>query len=173
MKKLEILLNILNLKSLIRLAMLKSKKGFSLVELLVVIGIIGVLAGIALPSYRQYKDKANKAGLKASAKAFAKAVDTCMLDSVASACNTFDELGITCTNCSSSTTTDNNEPVCGFFGNSAAGHYAVAVQVPLTGKINYQYSSNGSTTAVTCADGTGAITGGTTDETSWGKRKGS
>ena len=161
-------INILNMKKLI-----KNKQAFSLIELLVVIAIIGALAGIALPSYRKYKDDATQTSLKASAKAFAKAVDVCVLKKSRSSCNTFDELGIDCSsNCASSTTTDNSEPICATFGNLGDGHYAIAVQVPLTGATKYRYTESDDATAVSCSDSDGTI--GSPDgstESTWDKKK--
>ena len=45
--------------------MLKSNRGFSLVEVLVTVGLIGILVGIAVPSYNKYKKNTLSMAIKA------------------------------------------------------------------------------------------------------------
>ncbi len=48
----------------------KQKNGFSLVELMVVVAIIGILASIAVPSFKEFKFRAEKAEVRSNLAAF-------------------------------------------------------------------------------------------------------
>ena len=70
-----------------RIKILKSKRGFSLMELLIVVSIMGVISAIAIPAYDKYKSNASAAGAKAEARTVFRALQTCMAnEATSSAC---------------------------------------------------------------------------------------
>jgi type IV pilus assembly protein PilE len=46
--------------------LMKSVKGFTLIELMIVVAIVGILAAIAYPSYQQYVIKSNRAAAQST-----------------------------------------------------------------------------------------------------------
>ncbi len=55
-----------------------SQSGFTLIELLIVVAIIGILAAIAVPSYQNYKDRANFTEVVNSTATYKTSVEGCV-----------------------------------------------------------------------------------------------
>jgi len=58
----------------------KRRKGFTLIELMIVISIIGVLAAIAIPNFRQARQKSNQRACYANQKTILGALEMYNLD---------------------------------------------------------------------------------------------
>ncbi|OGF48844.1 MAG: hypothetical protein A2231_07385 [Candidatus Firestonebacteria bacterium RIFOXYA2_FULL_40_8] len=54
--------------------MLKSKKGFTLIELMIVVAIIGILAAVAIPRFAQMLDKSREGATKGNLSAIRSSI---------------------------------------------------------------------------------------------------
>ena len=61
-------------------AMKRSQHGFTLIELLVVIAIIGILSAIAIPQFKQYRQRAFDAGARSDLRNAAVAEEAYFVD---------------------------------------------------------------------------------------------
>ena len=69
--------------------MVKTQKGFTLIELMIVIAIIGILAAVAVPQYSQYTKRAKFSEVKIAVSPIKSAVEDCYQRNAGSAnCNT-------------------------------------------------------------------------------------
>lgn len=59
---------------------MKIQKGFTLIELMIIVVIVGILAAIAVPSYRQYIVKSNRAAAEGFMLTVANKQEQYMLD---------------------------------------------------------------------------------------------
>ena len=80
-----------------RIKVLKSKKGFSLIEVLIGVTIIGIISAIAVPRFKNYRDSAAFTATTTTGKNLAKAYNLC--SATQSSCTTLAQLKISCDNC--------------------------------------------------------------------------
>ncbi len=76
--------------------MVKTQKGFTLIELMIVIAIIGILAAVAVPQYGQYTKRAKFAEVVSATAPLKTGIEVCVQENQAlGSCDTFDEIGVT------------------------------------------------------------------------------
>ncbi len=94
----QILKNLLFKK---RIKILKSTKGFSLLEVLIAVGIIAIISAIAVPQYTANKREAAKVAGDTSMSNILKAYNHCIALNDFTSCNTLALLKVTCPDCDS------------------------------------------------------------------------
>ena len=82
-----------------RIKILKSKKGFSLLEVLVAVAIIGIVSAIAVPSYKANRKAAAQAAGSTSILNIKKAYQNCVVLNTFTNCDSLSEIGVECTDC--------------------------------------------------------------------------
>ena len=105
------IINFLFRKRFKNLKILKSKRGFSLLEVLVAVAIIGIITAIAVPQFTANRNEAAKVASDTSVSNIIKAFNNCRVLKGFSECDTLTKIRITCPDCHNDTavTTPNNK----------------------------------------------------------------
>ena len=90
-----------------RIKILKSNKGFSLLEVLIGVAIIGIISAIAVPQFAEYRETAAVTSVNTTGDNIAKAFNLCT--ATKSSCSTLTELKIRCDICG---TPDASDGIC-------------------------------------------------------------
>ena len=93
-----------------RIKILKSKKGFSLLEVLIAVSIIGIISAIAIPQFNNNRKQAAQVAGEVSVSNILKAYHNCIALNTFANCSSLASLNITCPDCTSST--DNSSKFC-------------------------------------------------------------
>ena len=80
-----------------RIKILKSKKGFSLLEVLIGVAIIGIISAIAVPQFAEYRTTAAVTAVGSTGDNLAKAYNLCT--ATRTSCTTLDEIKMKCDIC--------------------------------------------------------------------------
>ena len=111
-----------------RIKILKSKRGFTLMEVLVAVGIIAIISAIAVPQMTANKKRAAVVVGDTSISNIMRAYNQCVALNSADQCKSLEQLEVTCPDCESKHTTANG--FCAHIKKKVGDeHFAACVQI--------------------------------------------
>ena len=128
-----------------RIKILKSKKGFSLLEVMIAVAIIGIIAGIAVPRFQDYRETATLTSTDTTASNLAKAYNLCLATDATGTCLLLDDLKIDCPICKTNTFSKDNsdQSVCiALEKKSGPKTFNGCVEIATDGKVKKTYGGD-------------------------------
>ena len=146
-----------------RIKILRSKKGFSLLEVLIGVAIIGIISAIAVPQFAEYRETAAVTSVNTTGDNIAKAFNLC--SATKSSCATLTELKIRCDICG---TPDASNGICVPMEQKVQNKtFKACVHVKADGTVTKTYGGDLKICYVTSAKGKNNTAGDTDDSVAY------
>ena len=142
-----------------RIKILKSKRGFTLMEVLVAVGLIAIITAIAVPQFQDYREQTGLVAGNTSVANMARAYQNCMALNAFGDCDSLSDIKIDCKTCTDATL-GSAPPFCANYKNTAGGkEFRMCVSVDADNKVTKTIGGDIKVCHETCAGAGCAVTG--------------